>query len=402
MLKVSWFRAALLVALAVVLTGALPALAQPTPTTTPNPQAQITFPPPVYTVRGQFPVLGTAALEGQSNFFIEFRPIDGALAAGAGEGVFFPAVLPNTTPVFNSLLGTWDTTLVPDGLYELRLTVNLTGGSPVTHLVTPLRVENNLDPVIAELIGLGAEAEEPPPVLVPTEAIPPTAVPPTQDPTPRVTANGVNANVRQGDSTLYPIVGSLLNGQSAPITGISALGTGWYQIRLGNGTVGWVSPSVVTVSGDLGIVPRIMPPPLPPTPTPTPIPATPTALPPASGINLVAGNIRITPFPPTCGVAYSISFDVANLGTVASPGALVSFSDARAADGQLPVSVNVVSAPINPGQTIEVTATLQTNVFFNEVHRFTASIDPGNAIIETVETDNVRTLDYTLAQGGCV
>jgi hypothetical protein len=396
MVKVSLLRAALLAALVLALTGALPALAQPTPTSTPNPQAQITFPPPVYTLRGQFPVIGTAALEGQANYFIEFRPIDGALAAGAG-GVFFPAVLPSTAPVFNGLLGTWDTTLVPDGLYELRLTVNLTSGAPVTHVVTPLRVENNLDPAIAALIGMAQPT--PGPTLPPP--VPPTPAEPTQDPTPRVTASGVNANVRQGDSTLYPIVGSLLNGQSAPITGISALGTGWYQIRLPNGTVGWISPTVVSVSGDLGIVPRVMPPPLPPTPTPTPIPATPTPLPPATGINLVAGNIRITPFPPTCGVPYAISFDVANLGTVPSPGALVSFTDARAADGQLPVSVNVVSPPINPGQTVEVTATLQTNVFFNEVHRFTASIDPGNAIAETVETDNVRSLDYTLIQGGC-
>ncbi|MCS7071627.1 MAG: SH3 domain-containing protein, partial [Anaerolinea sp.] len=345
MVKVFLLRAVLLTALILILTGALPALAQPTPTSTPNPQAQITFPPPVYTVRGQFPVIGTAALEGQANYFIEFRPIDGALAAGAG-GVFFPAVLPSTAPVFNGLLGTWDTTLVPDGLYELRLTVNLTSGSPVTHVVTPLRVENNLDPAIAALLGPLAPAQ-PTPAVPPTAAVPPTPAPPTQDPTPRVTASGVNANVRQGDSTLYPIVGSLLNGQSAPITGISALGTGWYQIRLANGTVGWISPTVVSVSGDLSIVPRVMPPPLPPTPTPTPIPATPT---PASGVNLVAGNIYIAPFPPTCGAPYSITFDVANFGNVPSPGALISFTDARAVDGQLPVSVNVVSPPINPGQ----------------------------------------------------
>jgi chitinase len=95
----------------------------------------------------------------------------------------------------------------------------------------------------------------------------------------------VNANVRQGDSTIYPVIGSLLNGSTAPIIGISNTGSGWYYIQLPNGTRGFISPTTVTAFGNTVGVPPVAPPP-PPTPIPstaTPIPiaatATPTATP---------------------------------------------------------------------------------------------------------------------------
>lgn len=399
-------RRAVIVALLVLAVAAfaLPAFAQATPTSTPtpDPSALITFPPPVYTVRGQFPIFGTAAIEGQTNYFIEFRALDGGSAStGAAQPIFFPVTLPATTAVVNGQLGAWDTSLLPDGLYELRLTVSVEGGAAITHVVNPLRVENRLDPVIAALIGVGAPTPEPV-VVVPVEPTveAPTAAP-TEDPTPRVTVGGTNANVRSGDSVVYPIVGSLSAGQTAPIVGISALGTGWYQVRLPNGTLGWMSPTVVTVSGDLGNTPRVQPPPPPPTATPTPLPVTavPTAAP--SAVNLVAGDVRITPFPPTCGQPYNISFDVANLGSVVSAAGTVRITDARAADGQLPQIADVAFPAINPGQTIAVTATITTFVFFDEVHRITLSIDPGLLIPETNEGDNIRTVDYTLVRGTC-
>jgi len=229
---------------------------------------------------------------------------------------------------------------------------------------------------------------------------PPTAVP-TVDPNPQVTVSGPNANIRSGDGVNYPIIGALSTGQSAPIVGISNTGSGWYQVRLPNGMLGFMSPTVVTVSGSLANIPRVQPPPPPATPTPAAT-ATPIASPtPVSAANLVAGSLRVTPFPATCGQPFALSFDIANFGNVVSPGGTVRFVDARAADGQLPVSVDVVFPPINPGLTIAVDATLTTSVFYNELHRITVTIDPGNVIPETTKGDNIRTLEYTLERGAC-
>jgi uncharacterized protein YraI len=90
--------------------------------------------------------------------------------------------------------------------------------------------------------------------------------------TPHATAQDPRGvNVRRGDSTVYPIVGTLAAGESARIVGLSSRGTGWYRIALSNGVIGWVAPEVVLVTGSTSTLPRINPPPSP-TPTDTPIP----------------------------------------------------------------------------------------------------------------------------------
>jgi uncharacterized protein YraI len=84
-----------------------------------------------------------------------------------------------------------------------------------------------------------------------------------------------NANCRSGPSIDYDIISSLLEGQSAEITGRSADG-GWWVIDPGiGGKTCWIAGSVVQVSGDVSGVIVIAAPPLPvtgesPTETPTP------------------------------------------------------------------------------------------------------------------------------------
>lgn len=89
------------------------------------------------------------------------------------------------------------------------------------------------------------------------------------------TSAGVN--VRSGPGTVFePPIGSLSG--SAPVTGQTT--TGWYQINY-NGLTGYVSASVVTVTGNCASVPTVTGPP-PPAPTavpPTPVPP-PTSPPP--------------------------------------------------------------------------------------------------------------------------
>ncbi|HYO89710.1 MAG TPA: SH3 domain-containing protein [Candidatus Limnocylindrales bacterium] len=395
-------RFGVLALVVLLLVTSLPAFAQIAPTPTPDPNANVVFPPPVYVLRGSAPIIGTANLPNMTNYFIEFRPLlslPGDAAAPnstpTATPVFFPAVLPSTAAVVDDVLGTWDTTLVPDGLYELRLTINTSGGTPVVILITPLRVENNLDPAIAALIGLGTPVAPTAAPVLPTQ--PPAAtVAPTFDPTPRGTVTTASANVRTGDSTLYPAIASLPQDTVVELVGIASTGSGWYQVRLPSGQLGWMSPTVISVSGDVGRLPRVTPPPPPVTPTPI---ATAT---PVTTANLVAGIVVLNPNPPVCAQTFIVGFDVANLGSMPTAASgIVTLTNTRAADGSVQASTIGGFPILLPGQTFRVDMPLTVSTFYNEVHRITLVIDQANQIPETTLDDNVRTIEYTLQQGGC-
>jgi uncharacterized protein YraI len=277
---------------------------EPAPDAEINLNAHISWPPPVYVVRGEFTIRGSANLANMTNYFIEFRQLNDDLTPLDEDDPWSPAVLPTAAAVQDDVLGVWDTTVIADGLYELRLTISLQSGDPFFFRVAPLRVENEPPPFAVTPTAIPA---------TPTLAFTPTPVPPpaTATPsTPTVTSN-VNANVRLGDGTQYPTVGSLLEGQSAPIVGISSFGTGWYLIEMPNGRRGWISPSVVTVSGNTSGLPRIDPPPVPtPVATATPI-ATST---PITNANLVIDAVQVTPFPLNCNQTASINVTIRNAG----------------------------------------------------------------------------------------
>ncbi|MBK8023431.1 MAG: SH3 domain-containing protein [Chloroflexi bacterium] len=236
-----------------------------------NPNAVITWPPPIYLLRGTVEIRGTANVQGMIGHYIEFRPLnaDFTVRDDASAG-WTPATLPINVPVVDNVLGTWDTTVVDDGAYEIRLAV-ITSTGTLTSRVSPLRIENNPPPFV----------QVQPPVVVATQVVFPTQPPaplPTATPSnPQATPINVNVNVRSGDSVNYPTVGSLVTGQSADIIGQSSRGTGWWYIRLPNGRLGWVSPDVVAESGSLAGIPFIDPP--PPPATATPIPPTTSPLP---------------------------------------------------------------------------------------------------------------------------
>jgi len=88
---------------------------------------------------------------------------------------------------------------------------------------------------------------------------------------PMVTAN-TNLNIRGGPGTAYPVLGFLLAGQTAEVTGISA-DAAWWQIKFSGAADGhgWLSAKYVTAQNTSN-VPVVQAPPLPATPTPTPTP----------------------------------------------------------------------------------------------------------------------------------
>ncbi|MCZ2099608.1 MAG: SH3 domain-containing protein [Anaerolineae bacterium] len=350
-----------------------------------NPDAAIIWPPPVYVLRGEVEVYGSASLPNMRNYFLSFRPLSDSLDPLTAE--FLPAMLPRPFSVENDVLGVWDTTTTDDGLYELRLTVNVRGAAPVIHIVSPLRVENN-PPPFADLFA------------TPTPAFP-TAIPqPTLDPTPRGTVSGAAANVRTGDSTEFPVITTLRRDEQVLLIGVSNRGTGWYQVRLANGRIGWMAPSVINVSGNLGLLPFVSPPPLPPTPTPPPT-VTPSPTP-FSAANLVAGIVVFDPPTPTCAQTFIVGVDVANLGSeqTFSPGT-VTVTDTRAADGTVQQTNIGGFPPLLPGQTTRVNVPMTISTYYNEVHRLTITVDSGSIIPESNETDNVRVIEYVLQKGAC-
>lgn len=400
---------------AVVALLAAPASGQDT-TLEINPNGNISFPPPVYVLRGQVEVRGSANLANMTGYFIEYRELNADLTADE-DSLWFPAILPRAAAVLDDVLGVWDTTQTTDGLYEIRLTVSISGGAPFLHVVSPLRVENEPPPfVVITQPETGGVA------VLPTQAAggggaivaEPTTAPavvevtaaPTQDNRPRVTpSNFVSINVRTGDGTNFPAFAALFQNEEAEILGISATGSGWFQIRLPNGQVGWVSPTVVQVLGDISGVPRVQPPPPPPPPTATPLPVVAPTFPPAPGnpnVNLVAGVLELNPFPLRCGENTSIGFDVANLGTAATTqSGRVTVTDFRVADNSAQGSTFGDFPILQPGQTFRVTMNLTISTWYNEPHRLLVEIDAANVFGESNRDDNRREVTYTLDKANC-
>ncbi len=127
-----------------LLVTAVPAFAQQT-----DPNVSIIYPPPIYALSGSVNIVGTANAPGMTSYFLEFRQLIDARTPADISVPWQPATLPSPAPVFNNLLGTWNTALSRDGLYELRLTVFVNGGQVIYARVAPLRVINNPPPFVA-------------------------------------------------------------------------------------------------------------------------------------------------------------------------------------------------------------------------------------------------------------
>ncbi len=371
-----------------------------------NPDAYISYPSPVYVVRGSIDIRGTVNLPTVLSYYVEFRPlvIDMMDSEDPAESQWFPATLPQRLGVVDDILGTWNTLTARDGLYELRLRIN-TGDGPVYARLSPIRVENNPPPFVEEMTP--PEVEAPPEAPAEPEQADEAAEEPAAeagDDSPRVVAL-VNSNVRAGDNTFYQIVGFLIEGSSANILGISSRGTSWYFIELGNGARGFIHPNIVRAEGDLSNLQPIAPPPLPPTPIPLP-----TAVPveqqapvaPASGPNLVLGEMRMEPHPATCNETYTIHVTVQNNGNGDSAGFTVEVRDSRMGTGEGQATTQIGYPPIPAGQSRTAFGRLTQSQYVEEVHHVNLYVDNGNQVAETNESDNHgATAAYILRRGSC-
>ena len=124
--------------------------------------------------------------------------------------------------------------------------------------VRPLVVGTQGDiQVSIELVGAPDVAETPTPTLDAT--VPPPVATEEVENTNACTVinNSVNAiNIRGGAGTNFEIVGSFAPNTSRTVIGVNSA-TGWYQIVLLNGGVGWVFGDLVTFDGDCSQLPEV-------------------------------------------------------------------------------------------------------------------------------------------------
>lgn len=161
----------------------------------------IDFPPSVYHVSGTVDVYGTVNPPGLRSYFLEVVEYDPA----GGETAWLPVSLPASTPVISTVIARWDTALLPDGLYRLRVRVVLTNNETLVYAVGPIRVLNS---------GEGASPTVPSAPNV-------QAAPPTPAPLP------VN-------DLPIPVGGHVLSLDEAAVTAMRSAGLTWikWQIRL--------------------------------------------------------------------------------------------------------------------------------------------------------------------------
>ena len=95
----------------------------------------ITAPQSGQVLRGPVTITGTSEVPGFQSAEIAF-----AFASDTSSNWFL--IQSSEQPVKNGSLGTWDTTALTDGIYTLRLRVNLQDGKQIETTVSGLRVRN--------------------------------------------------------------------------------------------------------------------------------------------------------------------------------------------------------------------------------------------------------------------
>lgn len=152
-------------------------------------------------VSGTVEVPGSAFPEGLQSYFIEVAPYD---PDSDSPPQWTPISLPTRTAVVYGPLTFWDTTTVPDGVYQLRLHVVLVSGESVYYVVGPIGVANTgtveVEGPVQVLATPDIALEGAFPTAVPTQAVPTPTPEPTNVPRP----NPVNTlPVELGGHVLY-------------------------------------------------------------------------------------------------------------------------------------------------------------------------------------------------------
>ena len=232
------------------------------------------------------------------------------------------------------------------------------------------------------------------PTSVPTNVPEPTIIPETVTPNVPTARFTTGINVRSGPGTnFHPPVGQFSANMSAEILALNPAGS-WLKVRYGSGE-GWVFADLVEIQGDTSSLPREVGPPTPIPPTQTPIPPTPTT---AVANNLVVEQAFIDPPQPQCGQPFRVGMSVLNDGSGEMSTGMSRIRILRAADGTEIATTASALIPVTlaAGGTHAVEFTFTVDVYVNETHRIEFIADADSSVEESIEADNIVTVDYTL------
>jgi hypothetical protein len=100
----------------------------------------IDFPLPVFSLQGTVSISGTVNPPDLQNYFFEMADY----SADPNTAVWTPVTLPSRNAVVGGTLALLNTTILPDGIYTLRLRVLHQSGETTFVTVAPIRIANNL------------------------------------------------------------------------------------------------------------------------------------------------------------------------------------------------------------------------------------------------------------------
>lgn len=106
------------------------------PVTVPPYDVRITYPVDGGQVAGYITVVGSASHPRFLQYALEWGPDPNP------GNLWYPLMSPRNQTVLNGGLGAWNTTTIPDGVYQLRLHVWLTDGTDTFDIATGVRVSN--------------------------------------------------------------------------------------------------------------------------------------------------------------------------------------------------------------------------------------------------------------------
>jgi hypothetical protein len=165
-------------------------------TPTPAPQPVIDSPLPGQAVQGSAAITGSTFVEGFASAELTFGYVDDP----TGTWFFIEQM---QAPVQAGVLATWDTTILTDGNYNLRLVVTRQDGSQVELIVPEIRVRN-YTPIETSTPTLPVPTQTSPPGATPVPSATPTATATPVPPTP--TALPANPAVVTGDDLTYNLL----------------------------------------------------------------------------------------------------------------------------------------------------------------------------------------------------
>ena len=96
--------------------------------------------PTLNTVTGSVELTGTANVSDQQMFYVEAAHYDPAMTE---TDLWTPIILPPTATLLDGAIGTWHTSIFPDGFYQLRLHAINSAGEDFVYVLAPIAINND-------------------------------------------------------------------------------------------------------------------------------------------------------------------------------------------------------------------------------------------------------------------